>query len=91
MFCTGVKDTGGNRLQGGELRGAEVLCDVEGASVDELLKAKIGRGLGDRPEGGEVLVLGTDGHDTILLMRHGLRSCTYWTLERGGKVSFGNA
>jgi len=91
MFCAGVEHSGGDGLQGGELRGAQVLRDVEGAGVDELLEAKIGWRLGDRPEGGEVLVLGTDGHDTILLMKHGLRSCTYWTLERGGKVSFGNA
>jgi hypothetical protein len=91
MFCTGVEHACGDGLEGGELRGAQVLRDVEGAGVDKLLKAKTGWGLGDRPGRGEVLVLGTGGHDTILLMKHGLRSCTYWTLERGGKVSFGNA
>ena len=69
MFCTGVEHSGSDGLQGGELRGAQVLRNIEGARVDELLKAKIGWGLGDRPEGGEVLVLGTDGHDTILLMK----------------------
>lgn len=91
MFCTGVEHASGDGLQGGELRGAQVLRDVEGAGVDKLLKAKIGWGLGDRPEGDEILVLGTDCHDTTLLMKHGLRSCTYWTPETGGKVSFGNA
>jgi len=66
------------------------LCDIEGPSVDKLLKAKAGRVLDDRPGLGEILVLG-DGHDTTLLMMHGLRSCIYWTLKRGGKVSFETA
>lgn len=78
-----------NSLEGGELRLAQILRDVEGTGVDQLLKAKAGWGLDNRPGLGEILVLG-DGHDTILLRKHGLRSCTYWTLEMGGKVSFGN-
>jgi hypothetical protein len=55
------------------------------------LQAEGGWGFGNRPEGGGIEILGADGHDTILLMLDGLRSCTYWTPEMGGKVSFGNA
>ena len=91
VFGVGMEDARGDGLQGGELGRAQVLRNVEGACVDKLLKAKVGWGLGEGPRGGEILVLGTDGHDTILLMKHGLRSCTYWTLERGGKVSFRDA
>jgi hypothetical protein len=55
------------------------------------LQTKVGWGLCDRPEGDDIVMHGTDGHDTTLLRVRGLRSCTYWTPERGGKVSFGNA
>jgi hypothetical protein len=91
VFGVGVENACGDGLERGELRSAQVLCDVEGAGFYELLQAKVGWGLGDRPEVGYVVMHGTDGHDTTLLMLRGLRSCIYWTLERGGKVSFGKA
>jgi len=79
----------GDGLQGGELRAGEVLCDVDGAVVDKLLETKAGSGLGEGPRLDGVLIFGADGHDTTLLtVLHGLRSCTYWTLEERGKVSF---
>jgi hypothetical protein len=55
------------------------------------LKTQVGWGFGGRPRGDEMLILGADGHDTILLILDGLRSCTYLTPEVRGKVSFGNA
>ncbi len=79
----------GDGLEGGELRGGEVLCDVDCAVVDKLLETKAGCGLGEGPRLDKVLILGTDGHDTDLLtVLRGLRPCTYWTLEERGKVSF---
>ena len=66
MFCVGVKHARCDGLEGGELGEAQILRDVESAGVDELLKAKAGLGLGDRPRG-EVLILGTGSHDTTLL------------------------
>lgn len=91
MLRIGVEDTGGDGLEGCELRGAQIARDVECASIDKLLKAQIGWGFGGRPGGDEMLILGADGHDTTLLMLDGLRSCVYLTPEMGGKVSFGNA
>jgi hypothetical protein len=54
-----------------------------------LFEAQIGGGLGDGVGPDDVRVFRADGHDTtLLMMRTALRSCTYWTLELRGKVSF---
>jgi len=63
---TGSKDMRRDGLKGGELRGAQILRDVDGAVVDELLEAKAGRRFGDRRRLDEVLILSTVGHDTTL-------------------------
>jgi hypothetical protein len=62
----GSKDVGSDGLKGGELRGAQILRDVNGAVVDKLLEAKAGRRFGDRRRLDEVLILSTVGHDTTL-------------------------
>ena len=62
----GSKDMGGDGLKGGELRGAQILRDVDGAVVDKLLQAKAGRRFGDGRRLDEVPVLSTVGHDTTL-------------------------
>jgi hypothetical protein len=86
----GAEDQSGDGLQGGELRLAQVLGDVDGTVVDKLLEAKAGSGLGGSVwrDGGQMFR--GNGHDTTLLMMRtqGLRSCTYWTLEMRGKVLF---
>jgi hypothetical protein len=64
----GAKDESGDGLQGGELRVAEILGDVDGTVVDELLEAKAGGGLGGAVWQGDVLIFRADGHDTTLLM-----------------------
>ena len=64
----GAKDESGYGLQGGELRVAEILGDVDGTVVDELLEAKAGGGLGGAVCGDEVQMFRDDGHDTTLLM-----------------------
>jgi hypothetical protein len=85
----GPKNERGDGLQGGELRVAQILCHVDGAAVDKLSEAKAGSGLGDAVGPDDVRVFNGDGHDTtLLMMRTALRSCTYWTLEMRGKVSF---
>ena len=69
----GPKDESGDGLQGGELRGAQVLGDVDGTVVDKLLEAKAGGGLGDAVRRDDVRVFRADGHDTtLLMMRHGM-------------------
>jgi hypothetical protein len=91
-FRLGPKDESGDGLQGGELGVAQILCDVDGAAVDKLLDAKAGGGFRGAVRRDDVQMFRADGHDTTLLMMlHGLRSCTHWTLERGGKVYFGKA
>jgi hypothetical protein len=54
-------------LQGGELRGAQVLSDVDGAVVDELLETKARSGLGGAVLRSGVQMFRADGHDTTLL------------------------
>jgi len=66
LWSVAHEDPAGDGLQGGELRGAQVLGDIDGAGVDKLLKAKAGSGLGDRSRRGEILLLSTNGHDTTL-------------------------
>ena len=44
-----MEEARGDGLQGGELGGAQVLRDIQGASIDKLLKAKTGWGLGEGP------------------------------------------
>ena len=85
----GAKDESGDGLQGGELGVAQVLGHVDGTVVDELLEAKAGGGFGGAKWREDVPGFRADGHDTTLLMMRtqGLRSCTYWTLEKGGKVA----
>ena len=60
-----LEDTARDGLQGGELRRAQVLSDVDGAVVDKLLKAKARSGLGGWVRLDEILMFSTDGHDTI--------------------------
>jgi hypothetical protein len=83
------EDAAGDSLQGGELRGAQVLGDVDGAGVDKLLKAKAGSGLGDRSRRGEILLRSTNGHDTNLPDVSGLRLTFVCLLDDGkGRKSF---
>jgi hypothetical protein len=88
-FRLGPKNERGDGLQGGELRMAQILCDVDGAVIDELLEAKGRGGLGGAIRRDNVPMFYADGHDTTLLCcATALRSCTDWTLETRGKVSF---
>ena len=64
----GLKDKRADGLEGRELRRAEILCDVDGAVVDKLLKAKAGSGLGGAIWRDDVQMFRADGHDTTLLM-----------------------
>jgi hypothetical protein len=67
------KDKSGDGLQGGELRVAEILGDVDGTVVDKLLEAKAGGGLGGAVWRGDDQIFRADGHDTtLLMMRHGM-------------------
>jgi hypothetical protein len=66
LWIVPFEDATGEGLESGELGGTQVLRDVESAGVYKLLKAKAGWRLRDRPRLSEILLLGTNCHDTTL-------------------------
>ena len=93
LWIAAMKDPAGNSLERGELGGVQILGDVDGAGVDKLLKAKAWGGFSGAIWRDRVWTL--DGSLPRWLSSecalHGLRSCTYWTLEGTGKVSFASS
>jgi len=64
---------------------AEILCDVDGAAVDELLEAKARGGLGGAVWRDDVRVFHDDGHDTTLLMMRHARLTFVYLLDAGNE------
>ena len=81
----GAKNESGDGLQGGELGMTEILCDIDGAAVDELLEAQARGGLGGAVRGDNVRVFGGDGHDTTLLVMRHARLTFVYSLDAGNE------